>query len=1004
VVVDNTAPTALSALDLAAVDDTFGAGTTGTNSDNITKNTSALTISGSGETGATVTLFDDANNNGVVDGGESLGTTTVSGGSFSLDVSLVAGTHNVRAIQTDVAGNASVASTTHALDITVDTTANAPTALDLAAVDDTFGAGTTGTNSDNITKNTSALTISGSGENGAAVTLFDDANNNGVVDGGESLGTTTVSGGSFSLDVSLAEGTHNVRAIQTDVAGNVSAASATHALDITVDTTANAPTALDLAAADDTGTLNSDNITKNTSALTISGSGENGAAVTLFDDANNNGLVDGGESLGTITVAGGAFTLDVSLAAGTHNIRAIQTDVAGNASAASTTHALDITVDTTVATPSAPDMTAATDSGQSSTDNVTNDATPTFTGSGAEAAATVTLFDTNGTTVLGTGIADGSGNWSITSSTLSSGGHTLTAKQTDIAGNISGASASLAVTIDTAPPTTLSWSYSNGQSKLSASTDASNVWKVTVHDNTSPADYNATLQSAGTWTLTQSGLNNHSLTVTEFDVAGNTLVSTHTAPAGVTASSINLALADLTGSQGEVTLTITGAPSDWTINGATNNSDGSWTVVTNDVGSLTVTTPVTYTGALLLNVAETWVNADGSIGTAMVVDNVEAYAPGSPIFALSGDDFLTGSSGHDVFVFSQPIGHDVIYSFDAASDQIDLIGYANFTGFGDIQSHMTDDAAGNAVITLADGQSITLNGVDGASLTAGDFVFDQTPVTENAGHMVISDGAILPLSGIIDNTGTIELNSTGDETDLQLIEHGITLQGGGHVDLSDSSENVITGTVSDVTLTNVDNTISGAGHLGDGVMVLVNEGTIVATGTNALDIDTGANAVTNTGTLEATGTGGLEVHSDIINTGVLWANGGNVTIDGNVSGNGTAQISGSATLEFGAASAANVALGAQATGTIVLHDSFDFSGVVSGFNGDDHLDLLDVSFGAGTTASYLANQAGTGGTLSVTDGVHTANITLLGQYDPAGFQTEADKNTGTLISYHDHLA
>ena len=174
-------------------------------------------------------------------------------------------------------------------------------------------------------------------------------------------------------------------------------------------------------------------------------------------------------------------------------------------------------------------------------------------------------------------------------------------------------------------------------------------------------------------------------------------------------------------------------------------------------------------------------------GHAIVVDNVEAYAPGSPIFALSGDDNLTGSSGHDLFVFSQPIGHDVIYSFDAASDQIDLIGYADFTGFGDIQAHTANDAAGNAVITLADGQSITLNGVDAASLTADDFVFDQTPVTENAGHMVISDGAILPLSGIIDNTGTIELNSTGSETDLELIEHGITLQGHGQVILSDSS-------------------------------------------------------------------------------------------------------------------------------------------------------------------------------------------------------------------------
>ena len=194
------------------------------------------------------------------------------------------------------------------------------------------------------------MTISGSGENGATVTVFDDANNNGMVDAGESLGTATVASGTFSVDVSLAAGTHNIRAIQTDVAGNASAASTTHALDITVDTTVPAaPTALDLAAADDTGTLSTDNITKNTSALTISGSGENGATVTVFDDANNNGMVDAGESLGTATVASGTFSVDVSLAAGTHNIRAIQTDVAGNASAASTTHALDITVDTTAA-------------------------------------------------------------------------------------------------------------------------------------------------------------------------------------------------------------------------------------------------------------------------------------------------------------------------------------------------------------------------------------------------------------------------------------------------------------------------------------------------------------------------------------------------------------------------------------------------------------------------------------------------------------------------------
>ena len=61
------------------------------------------------------------------------------------------------------------------------------------------------------------------------------------------------------------------------------------------------------------------------------------------------------------------------------------------------------------------------------------------------------------------------------------------------------------------------------------------------------------------------------------------------------------------------------------------------------------------------------------------------------------------------------------------------------------------------MITLADGESITLSGVAAASLTASNFVFDQTPVTNNAGTMTIGDGAMLPLSGIVNNTGTIAL-------------------------------------------------------------------------------------------------------------------------------------------------------------------------------------------------------------------------------------------------------
>src|SRR5207302_1786494 len=74
-----------------------------------------------------------------------------------------------------------------------------------------------------------------------------------------------------------------------------------------------------------------------------------------------------------------------------------------------------------------------------------------FSGIG-EANSTVKLFD--GTSQIGSAAADGSGNWSVTSSTLTQGAHSITATATDIAGNVSATSAALPVTI-VAPTTTV---------------------------------------------------------------------------------------------------------------------------------------------------------------------------------------------------------------------------------------------------------------------------------------------------------------------------------------------------------------------------------------------------------------------------------------------------------------------------------------------------------------------------------------------------------------------
>ena len=162
----------------------------------------------------------------------------------------------------------------------------------------------------------------------------------------------------------------------------------------------------------------------------------------------------------------------------------------------------------------------------------------------------------------------------------------------------------------------------------------------------------------------------------------------------------------------------------------------------------------------VLSVTETWTNADGTTGTATVADNVEAYAPGAPIFALAANDTLTGAGRNNEFVFAQPIGNDTIYNFNVATDKIDLMGFANIASFSDIQPNIAENSNGDAVITIGAGETITLNGINAASLTAADFVFNQTSVVDNDGNMAVGDGAMLPLGGTIDNTGIIALNSS----------------------------------------------------------------------------------------------------------------------------------------------------------------------------------------------------------------------------------------------------
>jgi hypothetical protein len=104
-----------------------------------------------------------------------------------------------------------------------------------------------------------------------------------------------------------------------------------------------------------------------------------------------------------------------------------------------------------------------------------------------------------------------------------------------------------------------------------------------------------------------------------------------------------------------------------------------------------------------------------------------------------------------------------------------------------------------------------------------------------------------------------------------------------------------------------------------------------------------------------------------------------------------------ASLEMGGRFSENITLDPGAHATLKIDHAADVRGTVAGFGSNDVLDLADLAFGKNTTLGYAANTSNTGGTLTVSDGTHTANIALLGQYTAASFVMSADGFGGTHI-------
>ena len=110
-------------------------------------------------------------------------------------------------------------------------------------------------------------------------------------------------------------------------------------------------------------------------------------------------------------------------------------------------------------------------------------------------------------------------------------------------------------------------------------------------------------------------------------------------------------------------------------------------------------------------------------------------------------------------------------------------------------------------------------------------------------------------------------------------------------------------------------------------------------------------------------------------------------------------LTGTQQTELFGPSSVNVTFASGATGALILDASSQFTGTIAGLSSVapfDAIDLADIAFGATTTVVYLASSTNTG-TLTVSDGTHTANIALSGQYSPTSFKIASDGHGGTAV-------
>ncbi|WP_425667690.1 VCBS domain-containing protein (plasmid) [Vibrio tubiashii] len=499
--------------------------------------------------------------------------------------------------------------------------------------------------------------------------------------------------------------------ISTSVPSNPLVTSTQPSLPTGTNTPPNNAVTVDLAASSDTGTSDTDNLTKDSTPTVTGHTDIPYSQVTVYDGSTPVGHA--------VSDGSGQYSVAVSsLSNGDHNLSAKA--LAPSSVLPATSSILSLHVDTVIA----PLQVSLThDTGSNTSDLITNDGSLTITGQ--ETGAIVEYSTDNGHT------------WT-SSFTPQQGSNTVSVRQTDTAGNVS-TETFVSFTLDnTVNAPTVSLRNDTGQHSINTPDLITKDSRLSIQTEAG-AKVEYSNDGGHTWTAVFNPVEGvNVLQVRQTDIAGNVSPATHfsftldTTPGTVTVNPISQDNA-LNAAENNQPLVITGttsniAPGDvvYVVVGnnhfydATVKSDGTWSLTLNaSEHQRILATDRDY--PIQVGTVDTAGNSTPRISTHLLVDT-QSPIPHIAVDSVTQDNVLNAIESGQTIAITGTVTGDY-HTGDIVSLKINGATITSLTGSVDSSGHFSIPVAGNVLehanihTSYANGQSGSIHSVEATIIT-----------------------------------------------------------------------------------------------------------------------------------------------------------------------------------------------------------------------------------------------------------------------------------------------